>query len=148
MAAEKGDSNAMLGLATRLARDGDEAQADHWLKRAVDANDLEAMRLLTVNLEKEGRYEEAARIWLSAAPWGSYRELYPGIRLLRKAGKTEEAENRLRHAFETHRRASETRLVAFLNEEGRADEVRRLTEYGIEPGGATAEAWYTKPTSL
>jgi hypothetical protein len=40
MAAEKGDSNAMLGLATRLARDGDEAQADHWLKRAVDANDL------------------------------------------------------------------------------------------------------------
>jgi hypothetical protein len=148
MAAEKGDSKAMLGLATRLARDGDEAQADHWLKRAVDVNDLEAIRLLAGKLEKEGRYEEAARIWLSAAPWGSYRELYPGIRLLRKAGKKEEAETRLRHAFETHRRASETRLVAFLNEEGRADEARRLTEYGIEPGGATAEPWHAKPTSL
>jgi hypothetical protein len=148
MGAENGDSKAMLGLATRLARDGDEAQADYWLKRAVDANDLEAMRLLTGKLEKEGRYEEAARIWLSAAPWGSYRELYSGIRLLRKAGKTEEAENRLRQAFEIHRRGSGSRLVAFLHEEGRADEARRLTEYGIEPGGATAEAWYAKPTPL
>lgn len=148
MAAEKGDSNAMLGLSARLARDGDEAQADQWLRRAVDANDLEAIRLLTGKLEKEGRYEEAARIQLSAAVRGSYRELYAGIRLLRKVGKTEEAENRLRYAFETHRRASESRLVAFLNEEGRAGEAQRLTEYGIEPGGATAEAWYAKPTSL
>lgn len=140
-AAEKGDSKAMLDLSARLARDGDDAQADQWLRRAVDANDLEAMRLLTGRLEKEGRYEEAARIWLSAAPWGSYHELYAGIRLLRNAGKTEEAENRLRYAFETHRRASKTRLVAFLRETGRADEAQRLTEHGIEPGGATAQPW-------
>lgn len=42
-------------------------------------------------------------------------------------------------AYETGRRGGGDRLKAFLKETGRTDEAERLEEYGIEPGGVTAE---------
>jgi TPR repeat protein/pimeloyl-ACP methyl ester carboxylesterase len=137
--AELGNGAAMVELATRAGESAPEAE--HLLRRAVEAGYWGAGKRLIELLAKTERHQEAAEVGLKTLIKGSYRDLYAGIRLLETAGQLEEAERLLRQAVEATRRSADYRLEKFLERHGGVNEAMRLHEFGIDPGGETAQPW-------
>jgi TPR repeat protein len=100
LAAERGDSGAMIDLAL-LIEDDDREAAVRWTRLAVEVGpDVTANLNLGIFLEEDGLLEEAEQHYRIAA-----RACFPAARhrlgsLLRETGRREEAEVWYRHALD------------------------------------------------
>jgi tetratricopeptide (TPR) repeat protein/transcriptional regulator with XRE-family HTH domain len=137
----RGDPLARGALAELLERAGriDEA-ADVW-HAAVQGGDLYAMHKLTGLLVRARRIDEAVAVWQPAAQSGDLSAIRMLAKLFGEAGSSSLAEWWLRSAVQHGDDESLVQLVGLLRMIGRADEAEQIMNFGLEPGGQTADPW-------
>jgi hypothetical protein len=110
------------------------------LQGRAQAGDHIALRQAVRLLHEAGRTNEAI-VWLQArAQAGDSDALHPAAYLLNKVGQTGEAIIYSQRAIEADFHGLRE-AACLLKEAGRIDEMERLRQYGIEPGGRIADRW-------
>jgi tetratricopeptide (TPR) repeat protein len=138
-----GTPDAMRSLGKLLARTGRHQEAEQWLHHAAEAGPTNyaarlAMRDLAELLQHAGHQDDAEQ-WLQRA--ADAGDLGAKCELLDQAGRSHEAEKVLRHAVEEGIWHAWTELVTRLRRSGSLAEAEQLEQFGIEPGGGTADPW-------
>ena len=143
--AETGDADAMYLYATacdHAAAPAQEESARYWIGRAAQLGHVGALRHRMEELETSGSLNEAADAARAAMRHGEVGLQSRLVGMLKRAGRTSEAEDQLRAGLEDRRiRGSVRDLASFLDEAGRSDEATDVLSYGIQPGGRTARPW-------
>jgi hypothetical protein len=103
----------MVWLSEWLRHAGETEEAWAWLRRSAEAGDPLAMQLLAGDLQTTGRVEEV-EAWRRRAVEADDPDEHPGAL---------------------------ADLALWLEKSGRVQEATRLENFGIEPGGYTADPW-------
>jgi tetratricopeptide (TPR) repeat protein/transcriptional regulator with XRE-family HTH domain len=136
-----GDPLAAGALAELLERAGRTEEAVAVWQPAAQGGDLYAMRKLTGLLVRAGRIDEAVAVWQPAAQDGDLSAMRTLAKLLDEAGFSNLAEWWLRCAVQHGDDESLAQLVQLLRMARRADEAEQIMNFGLEPGGRTADPW-------
>lgn len=143
-AAEAGDAAAMLVVGINLRKQGHDESAIHWERRALDTGQDAAFIYATVpDADEEETLRNALQSPTAEEDEGAGRmyTLWQLGRLLEMNGRAAEAEPYYRQAVEVGFRPATVFLAGLLEKTSRVGEARRLADFGIEPGGRTADPW-------
>lgn len=148
-AAQAGDPEAMWSLAEYLASTDRLGEAIGWFQRSAEEG-LVGVENLARRLEELGCPEAAEAPLRKLAARGEIMAMKQLAEFLERADRNDEAESICRTLLEIGAEATRglfgnsagiARLTDFLERTGRAAEGDQVREFGISPGGATAEPW-------
>ena len=140
-AGNAGNGWAAAYLGRELARNGQTAEANRWLRPSAENGNPAAMELLGLFFDQAGQVTEAGAWYRRVDQTASPFLLFALASILQNGGWPDRAIIRYRNAIECKRTDAMNPLAELLVRMGRTEEAKRLKAFGIEPGGPTAQPW-------